>query len=73
MAPLRYVAQWRMQLSERLLVETDESLASIAARVGYESEFAFSRAFKRHRSVAPGAFRRAHRAAPGATPTRAAA
>lgn len=78
-APLRYLAQWRMQLSERLLVETDESLASIAARVGYESEFAFSRAFKRHRGVAPGAFRRAHRAAwhraaPGRpTPTRAAA
>ena len=53
----------------RLLAEGDDSLASIAARIGYESEFAFSRAFKRHAGEAPGAFRRARRQ----PPTRAAA
>jgi AraC-like DNA-binding protein len=74
--PLRYLAEWRMQLASRLLVEGDDSLASVAAQVGYESEFAFSRAFRRHHGEAPGTFRRRVRACPGAllrTPTRAAA
>ncbi|MBI5496089.1 MAG: AraC family transcriptional regulator [Deltaproteobacteria bacterium] len=57
--PLTYLARWRMGLAARLLVESDASLAEVATRVGYESEFAFSRAFKRIRGRAPGAFRRA--------------
>ena len=61
-APLHHLARFRMQLAERLLVESSASLASIAAEVGYESEFAFSRAFKRHAGAAPGAFRRARKA-----------
>lgn len=56
--PLRYLTELRLQLAAELLVESDETLASIAARVGYESEFAFSRAFKRQRGEAPGVFRR---------------
>lgn len=56
--PLRYLTEWRLRLAMDLLANGDESLASIAARVGYESEFAFSRAFKRFTGEAPGSFRR---------------
>jgi AraC-like DNA-binding protein len=74
--PLRHLAELRMRIAARLLAEGDDSLASIAAEVGYESEFAFSRAFKRWAGQAPGAFRRAHRSGGAALrlpPTRAAA
>jgi AraC-like DNA-binding protein len=63
MSPLRWLAGHRMHLAARLLVDGDESLAAIAARIGYQAEFAFSRAFKRHTGLAPGAFRRRARAA----------
>jgi AraC-like DNA-binding protein len=56
--PLRYLTLERMRLAAKLLQEGDLSLAEIAARVGYESEFAFSRAFKRAYGVPPGQFRR---------------
>jgi len=59
--PLRHLADLRMELAARLLAEGDDTLAAIAAQVGYESEFAFSRAFKRQTGEAPGAFRRRHR------------
>jgi AraC-like DNA-binding protein len=72
--PLRYLAEVRMQIASRLLVDSNDSLAGIAAQIGYESEFAFSRAFRRHQGEAPGVFRRRVRACPGAfTRTRAAA
>jgi AraC-like DNA-binding protein len=60
--PLRYLTDLRMQRAARRLSETDDSLAAIAAEVGYDSEFAFGRAFKRHMGEAPGAFRRRVRA-----------
>jgi AraC-like DNA-binding protein len=56
--PLRHLYTLRMRRAQQLLLETDESLASIAARIGYDSEFAFSRAFRRAFGEAPGAFRR---------------
>ncbi|WP_437805200.1 AraC family transcriptional regulator [Sorangium sp. So ce1078] len=59
--PLRYLAELRMQRAAELLAEGDGSLAAVAAEVGYDSEFAFSRAFKRHTGEAPGAFRRRSR------------
>ncbi len=74
--PLRHLAELRMQIAARLLAEGDEPLAAIAAQIGYESEFAFGRAFKRQTGEAPGAFRRARRpgvATPHRVPTRAAA
>lgn len=58
MTPLRYLTQYRMLLAARLLQDSDASVAEIAARVGYESEFAFSRAFKRHHGSPPAVFRR---------------
>lgn len=66
-SPLRYLTERRLHLAAELLVQTDESLAAIAAQVGYESEFAFSRAFKRHSGHAPGAFRRQALPRPSAT------
>ncbi len=58
-APLAYLTRWRMGLAARLLRQTENPVAEIATRVGYDSEFAFSRAFKRSRGVAPTIFRRA--------------
>lgn len=58
-APLAYLTRWRMGVAARLLRETRSPLAEIAARVGYESEFAFSRAFKRAQGQPPTAFRHA--------------
>jgi AraC-like DNA-binding protein len=58
LSPMRYLADRRMQLAAALLHGSDAGLAEIAARVGYHSEFAFSRAFKRHHRVPPGVYRR---------------
>lgn len=51
--PMRYLAAWRMQLAAGLLAEPASSVKRVAATVGYESEAAFSRAFKRATGVAP--------------------
>ena len=56
--PLTYLTRWRMALAGRLLRETDLPLAAVAERVGYASEFAFARAFKRAYGTAPGQYRR---------------
>jgi AraC-like DNA-binding protein len=57
-SPMRYLTQQRMQLAAALLLDPDATLAEVANRVGYQSEFAFSRAFKRHHDVPPGEYRR---------------
>jgi len=56
--PMRYLVQWRVQLASHLLRSTAETLPGIAGRVGYQSEAAFSRAFKRELSHSPAAWRR---------------
>ncbi len=56
-APMEYVTGWRMQLAADRLRNNDDSLAAIAADVGYESEAAFKRAFKRVTGVTPGRWR----------------
>lgn len=61
--PLAYVTRWRMTVAARLLREADQPLAAIAHRVGYDSEFAFAKAFKRARGLPPGRYRSAARAA----------
>jgi AraC-like DNA-binding protein len=58
MPPMQYLARWRMQLACGLLVSGQQNLAQIAAEVGYGSEAALSRAFKREVGVAPAEFRR---------------
>ena len=59
--PMQYLTQWRMQLAAGRLRDTDSKVVDIALDVGYESEAAFSRAFKRTVGVAPGAWRRQRR------------
>jgi AraC-like DNA-binding protein len=66
MAPMQYLARWRMQLTSNLLGTTSLGLAEIAERVGYGSEAALSRAYKRGLGVAPADWRRGKRRAPGA-------
>jgi len=59
--PMQYLAQWRMQLAATLLSTTSLGLAEIADRVGYGSEAALSRAYKRSVGVAPADWRRGKR------------
>lgn len=58
--PMQYLAQWRMQVASELLRHSHAPVASIALDVGYESEAAFARAFKRSAGMPPAAWRRAH-------------
>ena len=60
--PMQYLAQWRMQVAGHQLTQSDAKVATIAARVGYDSEAAFSRAFKKAAGLAPGAWRASRRA-----------
>src|SRR5262245_58762924 len=55
--PIEYVTSWRLQLAADRLRGSPESIANIAADVGYESEAAFNRAFKRVTGVTPGRWR----------------
>jgi len=57
MPPIRYLTSWRMHVAQELLSGTDLGVATVARRVGYESEEAFSRAFKRKHGVPPGRWR----------------
>ena len=61
MSPMRYVGQWRLQMASELLRRTTLGLSEVATRVGYESEAALSRAFKRRFGVAPAIWRRTDR------------
>ena len=58
MSPIEYLTRWRMLTASDLLLKEDLSLAQIASRVGYESDIAFARAFKREFEVSPSVFRR---------------
>lgn len=57
-APMQYLAHWRMQVAANLLRQSQASVASIALDVGYESEAAFARAFKRLVGTPPARWRR---------------
>lgn len=57
--PMQYLTEWRMHLARRLLLERTLSLAEIAARVGYDSEATFNRAFRRVVGTPPAAWRQA--------------
>jgi AraC-like DNA-binding protein len=59
-SPIRYLTEWRMHLAEELLATTDMSIVGVARRVGYDSEEAFSRAFKRERGNSPSHWRAVH-------------
>jgi len=57
-APMHYLANWRMQVAAEELRSRSSSLVQVANKVGYESEAAFSRAFKKAFGTAPATWRR---------------
>jgi AraC-like DNA-binding protein len=57
--PMTYLTRWRLRLGARALATGPRSVAEVAAEVGYESEAAFNRAFKREYGVPPARYRRA--------------
>ena len=63
-SPMAYLTRWRLQLGAQMLTTTNYSVAQIAAEVGYESEAAFNRAFKREFELPPARFRVQSRSAP---------
>ncbi len=58
MPPMQYLAKWRMQIASGLLTQGQSNIAKIAIDVGYESEAAFSRAFKKVVGMPPAAWRK---------------
>ena len=58
MPPMQYLAKWRMQIASELLSGGSANIATVAAEIGYGSEAAFSRAFKKMVGVPPSAWRR---------------
>ena len=62
--PMTYLTRWRLQLAARSLEKTSRGVAEIAAEVGYESEAAFNRAFKREFGQPPGRYRSDHKRTP---------
>jgi AraC-like DNA-binding protein len=63
--PMTYLTRWRLQLAMKSLERTSRGVADIAANVGYESEAAFSRAFKREFGQPPGRYRTQRKSASG--------
>jgi transcriptional regulator GlxA family with amidase domain len=71
--PMQYLANWRIQLGAKRLRESSRMVAQIALEVGYDSEAAFARAFKRLVGMPPAAWRKARASAarsPGGGPLR---
>jgi AraC-like DNA-binding protein len=60
-SPMAYLAKWRLKLGAEMLESSSESIAEIAAAVGYGSEATFNRAFKREYELPPAQYRRRHR------------
>ena len=67
-SPMQYLTQWRMLLAANLLSGSNAPLARIAEDVGYQTDTAFSRAFRREFGAPPAAWRRRHAARPSAEP-----
>ena len=61
---MQYLTEWRMQCAARLLADGATKVGAVARDVGYASEAAFSRTFKRVTGVAPAHWRRAGNGAP---------
>ena len=61
--PMTYLTRWRLQLAARALAKTPKGVAEIASDVGYESEAAFNRAFKREFGLPPARYRREQKGA----------
>jgi transcriptional regulator GlxA family with amidase domain len=62
---MKYLTRWRLQMGAQMLDSTSYSVAQIASEVGYDSEQAFNRAFKRNYGVPPARYRKAVKTAAG--------
>jgi len=62
--PMQYLTRWRLTVAAQRLRSEGASLAAIAAQIGYDSEAAFNRAFKREFGMPPATWRRTRGAAP---------
>ena len=60
--PMQYLTGWRLALASQALASSNDAVARVAERVGYDSEAAFNRAFKREFGIPPAAWRRSVRA-----------
>ncbi|MFL1379709.1 AraC family transcriptional regulator [Nocardiopsis protaetiae] len=69
LSPLAYVTWWRLTTAGRMLQESDAPISSVAARVGYSSQFAFANAFKREFGLSPGRYRSGIPNPPAAAPS----
>jgi AraC-like DNA-binding protein len=69
--PMAYLTRWRLQLGAQMLTSTSYSVAQVASEVGYESEAAFNRAFKREFETPPARFRGQSRSTHATSPARA--
>jgi AraC-like DNA-binding protein len=58
MPPMHYLGRWRLQLAARLLERPGANISEVSQKVGYESEAAFNRAFKKLMGVPPGVWRK---------------
>lgn len=56
--PMEHLTRWRMQQARELLLETDRTVGDVAASIGYATDGAFHRAFRRETGLSPGEFRR---------------
>jgi AraC-like DNA-binding protein len=63
--PMQYLQKWRLQMAAARLSDTTANIATVAAEIGYESEAAFSRAFKKHVGHPPAEWRNRRLAAGG--------
>jgi AraC-like DNA-binding protein len=66
--PMKYLTRWRLELAARSLEKTSRGVADIAADIGYESEAAFNRAFKREYGKPPGRYRSDRKTPPAHPP-----
>ncbi len=57
-SPMRYLQRWRLQIAAEKLRSTRLSMAAIAEEIGYDSEVAFRKAFRREMGITPGRLRR---------------
>jgi AraC-like DNA-binding protein len=57
-APMKYLSDWRIHLAKQMLRDGGDNLQTIAERIGYESQFAFTRAFKKATGSPPAVWRR---------------
>lgn len=66
--PMQYLTRWRLQIAAQELLSGNKSLAGVAEQVGYDSEAAFNRAFKREFGLPPAGWRKQHSETSGAEP-----